>query len=66
MRLFNDYLGPNHLLLYKMLTGKNSVGCKREREKERPDKGRERQSIGENQKCRGFRKVQLGKTPENL
>ncbi len=42
------------------------MGCKQEREKEREDKGRERQSIGENQKHRGFRKVQLEKTPDNL
>ncbi len=42
------------------------MGSKREREKERADKGRERQSIGENQKRRGFRKVQLEKTQDNL
>ncbi len=47
-----------NFLLYKIKAGKNRVGSKRKKEKERQreaDKGSERQSVGENKKWCGLR-----------
>ena len=53
-----------NIILYQTETGKNRVGNRQERGRERKreaDEGSERRSIGENQKWRGLRKVTVGK-----
>ncbi len=57
----------NNFILYKTEAGKNRVGSKRKRERDRQrgvDLGGERRSIGENMKWRGLRNDHWKKTPE--